>query len=204
MCVQAEETLVSVVPKFRHDRLQFLTGTYGPFVPQRPVVVPLWLACRLVRQDQCTLVRPEWLNAENLEACKEEELSDVDTFSHRIPRQYREICALIFEDDASGPQEVIEDIATARFAKIRRGILDLAKRNGNDDDTHTVKMNSVGSAEVAAVRDQLATSLKQFADLRRHLPVKRRYPPPRRPETTAGPGEASAAHPPRRQLRRFR
>ena len=43
----AEETLITVVPNFAHDALRFVTGNFGPFEPQTPTDVPLWLACLL-------------------------------------------------------------------------------------------------------------------------------------------------------------
>ena len=55
---QAEETLVRVVPSFQHDVLRFVTGNYGPFEPQEPCEVPLWLACLLRKRKMCTVARP--------------------------------------------------------------------------------------------------------------------------------------------------
>jgi hypothetical protein len=36
-------------------------GTYGPFRPQMPTRVPLWLALFLKRRRRCTIITPEWL-----------------------------------------------------------------------------------------------------------------------------------------------
>ena len=55
---QAEETLVRVVPSFQHDVLRFVTGNYGPFEPQEPCEVPLWLACLLRKRKMCTVEAP--------------------------------------------------------------------------------------------------------------------------------------------------
>ena len=37
-------------------------GTYGPFRPQMPTRVPLWLALFLKRRRRCTIVTPDWLH----------------------------------------------------------------------------------------------------------------------------------------------
>jgi len=36
-------------------------GTYGPFRPQMPTRVPLWLALFLKRRRRCTIITPAWL-----------------------------------------------------------------------------------------------------------------------------------------------
>lgn len=48
---QAEETTIKMVPKFTHGVLHFISGDFGPFEPQLPVDVPLWLAIQLRRQQ---------------------------------------------------------------------------------------------------------------------------------------------------------
>ena len=40
----AESTLISIVPNFRKDAIQLISGTYGPFKPNKTIQVPLWLA----------------------------------------------------------------------------------------------------------------------------------------------------------------
>lgn len=61
----AEETLVDVVPTFRHAELEFLSGHYSSIVPQRVTRIPLWLASKL--KDRCS--REE-------EATADEEMQD--------------------------------------------------------------------------------------------------------------------------------
>ena len=40
----AENELIEIIPNFRGNKLQFISGTFGPFRPAKPVEVPLWLA----------------------------------------------------------------------------------------------------------------------------------------------------------------
>lgn len=206
----AEEALISIVPKFRHDKFQFITGTYGPFVPQRSVEVPLWLACRLSRSDMCTIIMPDWLTVENLTACKEEEISRIDTFSERVPKSYQETCAVLFEvdDSTADLHQIVEDIANVRATKIRSGVIGLAKSATLDETTHSVKMNSVGTAEVAAIRTQLSMSLNKFWALRKHQTKPLRNNGKRRDSRHDNNRTTTPVHTdetaPRRQLRRFR
>jgi hypothetical protein len=44
-----------------------LQGTYGPFTPNMPVDVPLWLALALQRRRKCRILPPEWMNADVLQ-----------------------------------------------------------------------------------------------------------------------------------------
>lgn len=52
---QAEDELVTIVPKFESDVFALIGGRYGPFVPQTPVQVPLWLAVELRKQQKCQI-----------------------------------------------------------------------------------------------------------------------------------------------------
>ena len=43
----AEDTLVKISPSFRGEAMDFVTGSYGPFQPAKPIQVPMWLAIYL-------------------------------------------------------------------------------------------------------------------------------------------------------------
>lgn len=49
---------------------------YGPFRPQIPVGVPLWLAMILKKQGKCNVVPPRWLDVTTLNNVNELERSD--------------------------------------------------------------------------------------------------------------------------------
>ncbi len=44
-----------------------LQGTYGPFTPNMPVSVPLWLALALQRRKKCRILPPDWMNPDTLQ-----------------------------------------------------------------------------------------------------------------------------------------
>lgn len=37
-------------------------GDFGPFFPQIPAKVPLWLAVALKKRGKCAIRRPEWMS----------------------------------------------------------------------------------------------------------------------------------------------
>lgn len=41
-------------------------GDYGPFHPNFPVKVPLWLAVMLHKRKKCRIEPPDWLQSEHL------------------------------------------------------------------------------------------------------------------------------------------
>lgn len=70
----AEEEKISVIPKFNDIRtIHLISGDVGPFRAGIPVAVPLWVAISLRQKEKCTIVAPEWMDVEILEAKLEEE-----------------------------------------------------------------------------------------------------------------------------------
>ncbi len=43
----AENELIQIIPNFKEEAFTFVSGTFGPFRPAKPVTVPLWLAVYL-------------------------------------------------------------------------------------------------------------------------------------------------------------
>ena len=43
----AESTLINITPNFRSEKLKTISGTFGPFKPNREITIPLWLAFQL-------------------------------------------------------------------------------------------------------------------------------------------------------------
>lgn len=46
--------------------MEFISGTYGPFKPAKPVTVPLWLAVYLKQRKKCDVQTPNWMDVEYL------------------------------------------------------------------------------------------------------------------------------------------
>ena len=70
----AESELIEIIPNFRGDKLKFISGTFGPFKPAKPVTVPLWLAIYLQQRKRCDVHLPNWLDLEFLKKVRMEEM----------------------------------------------------------------------------------------------------------------------------------
>jgi GINS complex subunit 2 len=75
----AEYVEVEIVPRFQFNTIKLLqkcnnaSGEYGPFMPLRPVIVPLWLALQLKQQRLCSISAPSWMSIAKLEETLENE-----------------------------------------------------------------------------------------------------------------------------------
>ena len=49
----AENELIQIIPNFKEEAFTFVSGTFGPFRPAKPVTVPLWLAIYLKQRNKC-------------------------------------------------------------------------------------------------------------------------------------------------------
>lgn len=65
-----ENTLVTVIPTFNSDVISLISGDVGPFRASLPVLVPMWLAVNLKKQQKCKIQPPDWMDVETLEALK--------------------------------------------------------------------------------------------------------------------------------------
>ena len=63
----AEDTLISILPSFKHAQVHLIHGDFGPFTPSIPVQVPLWLALTLKKLHKCTIECPHWFEVDKLE-----------------------------------------------------------------------------------------------------------------------------------------
>ena len=76
----AENEEVEIVPRFQFDSIKLLqrnprsaNGHFGPFLPLRPVIVPLWLALQLKQQRLCSISPPSWMSMAKLQETLDEE-----------------------------------------------------------------------------------------------------------------------------------
>ncbi|GBG41871.1 hypothetical protein CBR_g83733, partial [Chara braunii] len=157
----AEDELISIVPNFRSDGMHMLCGDFGPFRPQIPVKVPLWLALSLKKRRKCTLQTPDWMNVDNLARVLEEERESTGVFQE-LPFHYIEISQLLFDNaiedlcDHYKMRTLIEDIRNVRFNKIQNGLQQLeGKKNA-------VKLNNVSAMEINIIRPFFIKALERF------------------------------------------
>ncbi|KAJ1772166.1 DNA replication protein psf2 [Coemansia sp. RSA 1813] len=156
---------IGIVPFYRMDRLELVTGTVGPFHPPRKSEVPLWLAVMLKRTNRCRIVAPSWLTYHHLyELCRKEE--PPDSLFTRLPMHYIEIAHILLthaEDDLVEPQSIrrlLQDLREIRQSKTRRGFEML--------NSMQLQMDNLSAAEVNEIRPLFRHSfdmLRQLDDM---------------------------------------
>ncbi|KAG5490576.1 hypothetical protein JKF63_00696 [Porcisia hertigi] len=97
----AMEVPTTIVPRFSMDRVDCLGGSYGPFAPQYPIDVPLWLALYLRRTDTCSIQPPDFLRVEYLRDVIERERTNDQGFES-LPFYFYEIAKKLAERGGGG------------------------------------------------------------------------------------------------------
>ncbi|CAN8016375.1 unnamed protein product [Ixodes persulcatus] len=162
----AEKTSISVVPNFRHDKVYLIAGDVGPFEPNLPVQVPLWMALNLKQRQKCRIVPPAWLSKEYLEDKKQEEI-DSPLFTKMPSDHYLEVTQMLFDvaatdiPDASEVQTLVKDIWDIRLAKLRSSVDAFVK----SDEVHA-RIDHLTVMEINTVRRLLSAALCHLNRLR--------------------------------------
>ncbi|KAJ0633672.1 putative DNA replication complex GINS protein Psf2 [Helianthus annuus] len=129
----AEDEMIEIVPNLRIKPLSLICGDFGPFQPQIPTQVPIWLAVALKKRGKCTIRPPDWMSVEKLTQVLEAERDSASSFE-ALPFHYVEISRLLFDHARDDIPEVymvkslIEDIKDVRFHKIGTGLEKLSSR----------------------------------------------------------------------------
>ncbi|OMJ15237.1 DNA replication complex GINS protein PSF2 [Smittium culicis] len=144
----SENEKIKIQPLYRIDKIELITGTYGPFNPLRNTTVPLWLAILLVRANRCRIICPSWLAAEYLERLILQEKSPNSKFSV-LPENYLLIAKILFEyaeNDITNSQLVrrrLQDLVEIRHSKIGLGLQVLNPVQLQMDNLSTAEINSI-------------------------------------------------------------
>lgn len=172
----AEESPITVVPKFKARSLRLISGRWGPFQPSIPVDVPLWTALQLRKSQKCTIVWPAWLDVEELVSVLESEKENKHQFV-ALPFHYIEIATLLFnaaaEDhpDSRKARGLLEDIKTLRAQKIRDGIDQVLKHSEDEQPPPFVKLTNVGAMEVHSMRSTFFKAIDKLYDISKRDPT---------------------------------
>ncbi|XP_073021665.1 DNA replication complex GINS protein PSF2 [Primulina huaijiensis] len=160
----AEDEMIEIVPNMRMEPLNFISGDFGPFRPQIPTEVPLWLAVSLRKRGKCTIRTPEWMSVEKLTQVLEAE-RDSEKFQP-LPFHYVEISRLLFDHaredipDVYMVRSLIEDIKDVRFHKIGTGLEIISKER-----TYALRLKNLSAMEANIVRPFVTKALETFHKL---------------------------------------
>ncbi|GLT43854.1 hypothetical protein SLA2020_177840 [Shorea laevis] len=190
----AEDEMVDIVPNMTIERLNFISGDFGPFLPLTVNQVPLWLAVALKKRGKCAIRPPQWMSVENLTKVLEEERDSQGAFQ-ALPFHYVEISRLLFDHaredipDIYLVRSLIEDIRDVRLHKVETS---LEKFSG----TSAVKIPNLSAMEVNIIRPFVGRALQAF--YKHDNPEKI----PDIDRVSSGQSRVANSEPPRRPLRR--
>lgn len=167
----AEEEVITIIPnvsfKTTDTSLICIGGEWGPFRPNFPVEVPLWLALALQKKKCCRIQIPAWMKVEHLEDVLAEEQAHEAIFQP-LPFHYIEVAHLLLRHAKDAFEEgddvlyqtanLIKDIRVERFHKIDMGLKAL-------EGPITVKLNNVSAMECNMIRHFFQGALNQFHKL---------------------------------------
>eukprot|EP00039_Didymoeca_costata_P020097 m.340057 g.340057 ORF g.340057 m.340057 type:complete len:193 (+) comp19105_c0_seq1:209-787(+) len=164
----AESTNVEILPNFEAAPLAFIGGDVGPFRPQRPVQVPIWLALTLRARQKCTIKPPDWLTTEFLkDKLEEEQKTEIFT---EMPEHFQEIAALLFEGastdihEADQVRALLADVHDLRYSKMRKGLAAVK-------EAEAVKVNNLSMLEISSIRPFFVKSMDTFFKLEETMKV---------------------------------
>ncbi|TGZ67498.1 hypothetical protein CRM22_004767 [Opisthorchis felineus] len=162
----AEDEPVQIIPRFKLDAIQLLPYSAGPFYPNVPVTVPLWVAVYLRQQQKCRIIPPDWMTVERLTQCKDREESD-SSCTDPPHRQYMEITTLLLHhapDDMQNPESIraiVRDLWDLRIGKLVSSVTGFISSG-----TSTARVSQLTNLELATLRNFLSNSMDQLSILR--------------------------------------
>jgi GINS complex subunit 2 len=143
-----------------------LKGKFGPFRPNKPVKVPLWVAMQLKKSKSCRISPPIWMSLQTLQIKLEmekitpESLQDLDYY-------FYEISNILFnkaEDDISESKplrSIIEDISSLRSMKIKNLIESI-----KDSQLH-LNLANICARELEQIRPFLSENFNTRLEIKR-------------------------------------
>ncbi|KAL4484355.1 hypothetical protein ABPG74_019532 [Tetrahymena malaccensis] len=146
--------LTTILPSYTEERTyNLIQGDFGPFKPNIPAKVPLWLAIHLKRSNKCRIVPPDWLNEQILTKVFDSEKQNDEL--QNLPYQFFEIAHILIKfccESIPNVQKVrcvLDDIENIRETKIDNKMLKI------DQNTKFVRFNNISQYEVNKKRKVL-------------------------------------------------
>nr|VZH90180.1 unnamed protein product [Spirometra erinaceieuropaei] len=165
----AEDELIQIIPRFKMEAIDLIEHFVGPFHPNIPCEVPLWLAVHLRRQQKCRIIPPNWLCVTSLTEFKEAE--DAESGCTKPPHpHYTEVATLLLQHapddlpDQEAVRTLIKDLWDARVGKFVTSVNQFISSGAA-----TARVSQLTCLELATVRNLLANSLDQLAILRQKV-----------------------------------
>lgn len=91
----AESKNIQIQPSFKKKEIQLISGTYGPFKPNKSIDVPLWFAMQLKKKMRCKIIVPGWMDPDFLIEILEKEKRNLNSFE-ALDFHFFEISQILF------------------------------------------------------------------------------------------------------------
>jgi len=166
----AEDELVMIVPSFEEERMELISGSFGPFYPQAPVEVPLWMAVELRKQNRCQIQCPPWMEVDRLKQIRQREKDSRLGQLQVVPWHYMEVANILLRVAASDilrvheVRSVLEDIENIRQNRIRAGLQQISTVAA-EQPIEFLKLNNASAMEMNSIRDFLLSTLFEIHKL---------------------------------------
>ena len=159
-----EKELIQILPNFRMQKISCLSTIFGPFIPQSPIQVPLWLALFLRRQSRCKIIIPEWLSVDYLKDIRDKEKDSNPQNFQKIHESYNEIAQILLYyahddfEDGDLVRSLIEDIENIRRHKIREGL----KLFTSNKPSKYYNLSDLSWYEISSIRSFFLRGMTEF------------------------------------------
>ncbi|GET93514.1 hypothetical protein, conserved [Leishmania tarentolae] len=191
----AMEVPAIIVPRFVMERVDCLGGSYGPFAPNYPISVPLWLALYLRQTNTCSIQPPDYLRVEYLRDIIERERTNDQGFES-LPFYFYEIAKKLTErgsgnsgggggggsDDGDTIPHVVEvirlvnEIHAMRQQKLKN-LMTVFEAEGSPMFIPGVLLTNIVCHELHFLRNSFGIVLQQAASMERQRQQLMRLPP---------------------------
>lgn len=163
----AENSSIEIIPNFKREKITLISGQYGDFKPNKPVLVSLWLAIQYKKNKKCRIIPPIWMDLKLLKEKFELEKKN-EAILQELPYYFYEICQILFnkaDDDISDLKlikSVVEDLNAIRGAKINKTLENLLP----DETSIYMSLNNICARELELIKPFLCESFKYKLDIK--------------------------------------
>nr|CCC95619.1 unnamed protein product [Trypanosoma congolense IL3000] len=170
----AMEVIVTIVPRFTMPRITTtFGGRYGPFTPNFPVDVPLWLALHIRKTDTCTIQPPPYVALPYLRQVVERE-KESDTTFETLPFYFFEIVKKLCDTTTAAEDiphvvevvRLVEEIRAIRRRKLQQSMA-VFEAEGSPLFIPGIKLTNIVNHELQYLRTSFAIVLQQSADMKK-------------------------------------
>ncbi|KAH9598103.1 GINS subunit [Trypanosoma melophagium] len=170
----AMEVTVTMIPRFTMPRVSTaFGGRYGPFTPNHPVEVPLWLALHIRQTDTCTISPPPFLAVSFLRDVLEREKANDATFE-ALPFYFFEVVKQLCEGSAAAEDiphvaevvRLVAEVKATRRRKLQRSMA-VFEAEGSPVFIPGIKLTNIVHHELEFLRVSFAVVLRQAAEMHR-------------------------------------